>query len=132
MVVDTSAILAILLREPDAARFARAVAEASHRQVSAAGVVETGIVLLARTGSDAELDEWIAAVGATVSPVTAEQSVLARVAYREYGKGRHPAALNYGDRFAYALAKASGEPLLFTGNDFGQTDIVVYPLPASP
>jgi ribonuclease VapC len=93
--------------------------------MSAANIVETGIIVGARFGPDAErdLDLFVARANIEIAPVTADQAMLARRAFREFGKGQHPAGLNFGDCFAYALAKASGEPLLFKGNDFSQTDI---------
>jgi ribonuclease VapC len=125
MVIDTSAILAILRMENDAAYFARALSAADVRLMSAANIVETGIIVGARFGPDAErdLDLFVARANIEIAPVTADQAMLARRAFREFGKGQHPAGLNFGDCFAYALAKASGEPLLFKGNDFSQTDI---------
>lgn len=130
MVVDTSAILAILLQEEDAHLFAEAIETAERPLISAASVVEAGVVLVARHGPEARADlaALLEAGGLGVEPVTAEQSTLALDAFEAFGKGRGPgrdrgAALNYGDCFAYALAKASGQPLLFKGEDFSQTDI---------
>lgn len=125
MVVDTSAVVAILRMEPDAAHFAESLAAADVRLMSAANLVEAGIILGARFGPDAEqdLDLLVARAGIEIVPVTPEQATIARRAFRAFGKGQHPAGLNFGDCFAYALAKASGQPLLFKGNDFAQTDI---------
>jgi ribonuclease VapC len=125
MVVDTSALIAILLLEPEAERFARAIAEARPRLISAASLFEAGIVIESRLGVEAggDLDDFVADVGLEIEPVTAHQVGIARQAYRTYGRGNHPAALNFGDCFAYALAKTSGLPLLFKGGDFAQTDI---------
>jgi ribonuclease VapC len=125
MVVDASALIAILLLEPEAERFARAIVEARTRLLSAASLLEAGIVIEGRLGPMAggDLDEFLADVGLEIEPVTAHQVGIARRAYRTYGRGNHPAGLNFGDCFAYALAKATGLPLLFKGSDFAQTDI---------
>jgi ribonuclease VapC len=125
MVVDTSALVAIFLLEPEAERFAHAILEAPKAAISAANLLEAGIILDARIGrqDSSELDEFVANVGLEVEPVTADQVRVARLAYRTYGRGNHPAGLNFGDCFAYALAKATGLPLLFKGSDFAQTDI---------
>lgn len=126
MVLDTSAIVAILLREPEAARFNELIATAATRLISAATLVEVAFVIEARkreTGR-ADLDRFLADASIGVVALTEEHAAVAREAFRRYGKGRHAAALNLGDVFAYALAKATGEPLLFKGNDFAQTDIV--------
>lgn len=125
MVADTSALLAILLREPDARTIARRLLAHSKRRVSAASLFEAGIKAdnhpNPRMGL--ALDALIARLRFDIEPVTADHVKLAREAYRRFGKGNHPAALNYGDCFAYALAKATNEPLLFKGNDFSRTDI---------
>jgi len=120
MVLDTSALIAILAAEPEATALAAALATADTRRLSAASLLETAIVIESRHGpaGGQKLDELIHAAQIQIEPVTA-----ARLAYRTYGKGRHPAGLNYGDCFSYALAKISGEPLLFKGEDFSQTDI---------
>ncbi len=127
MVLDTSAIVAILAREPVADRLVQAVEAARTRLVSAATVVETSLVVLGRYGEAGEpqLDRLLGAIGAEVVPVGEEQVTLARDAALRYGRGRHPAALNLGDCFSYALAIARGEPLLFVGGDFGKTDVDV-------
>ena len=126
MVVDSSALLAIFLIEPEAEAFAHAISNAPDVLISAASMLETGIVLDGRIAADAtaDLDTFIAGTGLSVEPVTAEQARLARVAYRTYGRGNHRANLNFGDCFAYALAKATDRPLLFKGNDFAHTDII--------
>ncbi len=125
MVLDTSAIIAILFDEADALAFARAIEAEPVRRISAATLLETAIVVEARHGlAGAEkLDQFLSAARLQVAPVTEEQSAIARLAFRDYGKGRHPAALNYGDCFSYALAQSASEPLLFKGNDFAQTDV---------
>ncbi|MCK6443120.1 type II toxin-antitoxin system VapC family toxin [Elstera cyanobacteriorum] len=125
MVIDTSAIIAILLGEPEAPELARAIEDGSPRLLSAANLLETSMVIEARKGDAAgrELDLLLYRAGIDVVPVDQEQAEIARVAWRRYGKGRHPANLNFGDCFAYALAKTTGLPLLFKGDDFSQTDI---------
>jgi ribonuclease VapC len=130
MVIDTSALLAIFLGEPERKPFLKLIIEAPSRLISAANVLETGIVLEARRGEAAgrEFDLFVVRANLEVVSVDDEQVEVARSAWRKYGKGRHPAALNFGDCFAYALAKSSGEPLLAKGTDFAQTDIVVCSL----
>ncbi len=124
MVVDTSALLAILLREDDAKQFEHLIAHAAEPLLSAVAVVEFGMIALSRRGFTAEevegrLRDW----GLVILPVTAASARLALAAFDRYGRGRHPAKLNFGDCFAYALAKERGLPLLFKGNDFALTDI---------
>ncbi len=125
MVVDTSALLAILFNEEDADRFAGAIAAAARRLISAANLLEAGIVVDSQISPAAgrQLDAFIERAAFTVAPVTPEQVRTARQAYLDFGKGNHPAGLNFGDCFAYALAKTTGEPLLFKGGDFSRTDI---------
>lgn len=125
MVIDTSALVAILSDEPERRAFNEAIAADPVRLVSAGTLIEAGIVLEARYGEIAgrELDLFLHRAGCEIVPVDAEQAELARRAARRYGKGLHPAGLNYGDLFAYALAKATEEKLLFKGQDFTQTDI---------
>ena len=125
MVIDTSAIIAILLEEPDAAALAEAIADDPKRLVSAFSVLEASIVIEARKGEPGgrELDLLLHRIQAQVVSVTSEQSELARRAWRQFGKGRHPAGLNIGDCCTYALAKLSGEALLFKGVDFSKTDL---------
>ena len=125
MIVDTSAVLAILFGEPDAGRYERVIAEASHCRMSVASFLETSIVLESRAGTEAqhELDTFRKRAPIFLEPVTASHAEAARRAWRRFGKGNHPAALNFGDCFAYALAEATGEPLLFKGSDFTLTDI---------
>jgi ribonuclease VapC len=125
MVIDTSALIALLSMEPESARLAVALESDATRLVSAATVVEAGLVIESRFGSDGgrELDLLIAKAGLSIEPVTADQADAAREAWRRYGKGRHSAGLNFGDCFSYALAKVTGEPLLFKGDDFAHTDI---------
>jgi ribonuclease VapC len=125
MVLDTSALLALLLDESEAEDFRAAVEEDTTRLVSAATLLETALVIEARKGEPGgqALDTLVQKADVVVVPVDAEHVAEARRAYRRFGKGRHPAGLNYGDLFAYALARASGEPLLFKGDDFAKTDI---------
>lgn len=125
MIVDSSAILAILFAEPDAADFARAISTADSCKISAATFVEVAVVVEAQTQGHGsrQLDALLRRARITIEPVTEEQAHLARQAYTDFGKGRHPAGLNFGDCFSYALAKASGQALLFKGNDFSRTDI---------
>jgi ribonuclease VapC len=125
MVVDTSALIALLSMEPEAARLAVALESDATRLISAATVVEAGLVIEARYGpvGGRELDLLIAKAGLSTEAVTAEQADVARDAWRRYGKGRHSAGLNFGDCFSYALAKVTGEPLLYKGDDFTHTDI---------
>jgi ribonuclease VapC len=129
MVIETSAVLAILLEEPEAAEFAQLIEDDPAPVISAASVLEAGIVLISRHGPDARDDLWdfLAQGGLHVEPVTAEQADLALEAYQRYGKGRHRAGLNFGDCFAYALCQATGQPLLCKGQDFSQTDIATVP-----
>jgi len=125
MVIDTSALVAMLNDEPEAQRFEAAV-EAEHvRLISAATYLETAIVIETRFGEPGgrELDLWLHRAAVDLVAVDADQADAARLAYRMYGKGRHRGGLNYGDCFAYALAKVSGQPLLFKGDDFARTDI---------
>ncbi|WEX90130.1 type II toxin-antitoxin system VapC family toxin [Sinorhizobium garamanticum] len=125
MVIDTSAIVALAFNEPEAETYERKVVDAPRRFISAATVLELAIVIEARLGEAgaAELDLWLYKAGVEIVAVDAEQIAVARRAWRSYGKGRHPAGLNYGDCFSYALAKTRNEPLLFKGDDFSRTDI---------
>ena len=127
MIVDSSALIAILSDEPEQALFNDALARADVCQMSAATFVEVSIVVEASRGYDGvrDLDLLIATAGIVVVPVDVEQAHVAREAYRQYGKGRQTGArLNYGDCFSYALARVTALPLLFKGEDFSQTDIV--------
>lgn len=125
MVIDTSALVAVLFDEPERTRFAEAIAADPRRLVSAASIVESSIIVEARRGESAgrELDLLLHRAGVITVAVDAEQAEEARRAWRHFGKGRHKAGLNYGDCFAYALARVSGEPLLFKGKDFALTDV---------
>ncbi len=126
MVVDSSAIIAIMAGEPDAELYARAIERASTPLVSAASWLETAMVLTRWFGDgvEVELDRFMQAATLDIVPVDALQARLALQAYLRFGKGRHVAALNYGDCMSYALARSSGEALLYKGTDFARTDIV--------
>ena len=125
MVIDTSAIVAILQNEPEAAALERTMVASPIRLVAATCVLEARMVLVSRRGEHAlaELDLWLAKIAADVIPVDADLVDLATQAWLTFGKGRHPAALNFADCLSYALAKRAGAPLLYKGNDFPQTDI---------
>lgn len=127
MIVDTSALIAILRDEPEAAFCAMAIENAPVRRVSAANFLEAASVIDGSRDAIASrrFDDLVKEAGLVIEPVTEAQARIARDAYRDFGKGSgHPARLNFGDCFAYALAKATGEPLLFRGNDFTHTDVV--------
>jgi ribonuclease VapC len=126
MVIDTSALLAILFGEPEALSFTRTIVDESRKLISAFNALESGIVIEARKGEAGgrELDLLMHRARIEIVATNADQAELARTAWRKFGKGNHPAGLNIGDCCAYALAKYSGEPLLFKGNDFTQTDIM--------
>lgn len=127
MIIDTSAIIAILRNEPEAAFCAQAIADAAERRLSAANFLEAAVVIDGSRDPVAsrKFDELVREARLTIEPVTEAQVRIAREAYRDFGKGTgHPAQLNFGDCFAYALAKTMGEPLLFKGQDFTHTDVV--------
>src|SRR3984957_10676989 len=128
MVIDTSALAAIFFHEPERDAFRNAIVAASSRLISAATVLEAGMVIEGRRGGGAgrEFDLFVVRTQIQIVPVDAEIADLARSAWRKYGKGRHPAGLNFGDCFSYALAKASGEPLLAKGTDFAKTDALIH------
>ena len=124
MVVDSSAVVAILLREPEARVFAECIGSQSDPVMSAASYVEVAIVARSRGQvGRALVDATLERVGIEVIPVSAAQARLAADAFARFGRGRHPARLNYGDCFVYALAKERNEPLLFKGSDFSRTDL---------
>lgn len=127
MVIDTSALIAMLTDEPEASSLETAVQEDPVRLMSTASYLEAAIVIETRFGEPGgrELDLWLHRAGVDLVAVDPDQAEAARAGYRRYGKGRHRAGLNYGDCFAYALAKISGQPLLFTGDDFAHTDVGV-------
>jgi ribonuclease VapC len=134
MVIDTSALIAILEDEPERSAFVRMIVAADSRLVSAATVLEAGIVMESRRGEHAgrELDLLLHRAKVEIVPVDAEQVEVARAACRRYGRGHHAPGLNFGDCFAYALAKLRGEALLFKGNDFAATDIGTPEFPQFP
>ena len=125
MVIDTSAIAAILFAEDDAERYAEVIARDQIRLVSAGTVLECSLVVEGELGEEGgrELDLLVLRAGIETIAFNADQLSIARHAFRTFGKGRHPAGLNYGDCFSYALSKSSGEPLLFKGADFSETDV---------
>lgn len=125
MIIDTSALIAILLNAPEAEKFAEAIALDQRRLISAFNLLETAIVIEAKKGEAGGRELDLLLHRAQIEPVamTSDQAELARSAWRKYGKGNHPAGLNIGDCCAYALAKVSGEPLLFKGADFSRTDV---------
>jgi ribonuclease VapC len=125
MIIDTSAVLAILLDERDAAIFASAIENADDRRMSVANYLEAAIVIDNRGDAVAqrEFDRFFQRSGIIIEPVTLDEARIAREAYRDFGKGRHRAGLNFGDCFAYALARVSDQPLLFKGRDFSRTDL---------
>jgi ribonuclease VapC len=126
VIIDTSALMAILRAEPDASEIAHAIESARDRRISAVNWLETAVVIDASRDPVASrrFDELVQTAELYVEPVTHDQARIARDAYRDFGKGSgHKAGLNFGDCFAYALAKTAGEALLFKGNDFGHTDI---------
>lgn len=126
MILDASAVIAILRNESDAAAYAKAIAEAESRRISAVNYAEAAIVIDSSRDPIAsrKFDEFLRVAKLVVEPVTERQARIAREAYRDFGKGSgHPAGLNFGDCFAYALTKSAGEPLLFKGSDFSKTDV---------
>lgn len=125
MIVDTSALIAVLYQEPDAARFERLLARADVCRISAGNLVELSIVVQGQFGPALMLQAQalLRDLKVHIEPVTAEQAWLAHQAFCDFGRGKHPAGLNFGDCFAYALAKDLREPLLFKGDDFAQTDV---------
>jgi ribonuclease VapC len=127
VIVDASALIAILRDEPEASACARAIEAASRRRISAANFVEAAIVIDAAHDPIASrrFDDLLRAAQLEIEPVTEAQARIAREAYRDFGRGSgHPARLNFGDCFAYALARVTGEPLLFKGDDFTHTDLI--------
>jgi ribonuclease VapC len=126
MILDTSALIAILVGEKEADDFRELILESVDCKMSAVSLVEASIIAESNGGSGGllQLDAFLRVAEISIAPVSAEQAYVARQAYSEFGKGRHVAGLNLGDCFSYALAKVSGEPLLFKGKDFGKTDIL--------
>lgn len=125
MILDTSAMVAILYREPEAADFARLIHDAELCRISVASYVELSMVIENQLGPEGmrQTEAFFRRAGVVIEPVTLDHGEIARQAFLDFGKGRHKAGLNFGDCFSYALAKATGEPLLFKGTDFSQTDI---------
>ena len=130
MVIDASAVIAILPAEDDAERYTHAIEAAAGPRISAASYLEAAVAIDNRGDvlAQREFDRFIRRAGMEVVSVNLEQAELARQAYRDFGKGRHPAGLNFGDCFSYALAKFTDEPLLFKGADFSHTDVKAEPL----
>jgi ribonuclease VapC len=126
MIVDTSAVIAILFNEPDAQTYARAISESGACRISAANFLEASMVAEIQSGTNGgrQFDAFVQRTGMVIEPVTADHARLARQAYLDFGKWRHPAGLNFGDCFSYALSRMSGEPLLFKGEGFPKTDII--------
>ena len=127
MIVDTSAVLAVLFGESDADRYARLMVQADRCRMSVANFLEAAMVVEGRAGAAGgdELDLLAQRTPIELEPVTVEHFEAARRAWRRFGKGNHPAGLNFGDCFAYALAETTGEPLLYKGDDFALTDMSV-------
>jgi ribonuclease VapC len=125
MILDTSALIAVLFREPEAELYIRLIHDADRCLISAGTYLELSIVLerQAEPEADRQRQAFFRRAGIVIEPFTVEQAHVARQAFHDFGKGRHPAGLNFGDCFAYALAKIRGEPLLFKGEDFKKTDI---------
>ena len=126
MIIDTSAIIAVLFNEDDAKIYAQLITQSGSRRMSAATFVETAIVVetQTKTNGSRQFDAFMRLADIAIEPVTEEHAHIARQAFIDFGKGRHAAGLNYGYCFSYALAKATGEPLLFKGKDFSKTDLV--------
>ena len=125
MIVDTSAVIAVLFGEPEADSYTRLIHDADRCLISTGTFLELSIVIERQTGPEVarQCDMFFRRAGIVIEPFTVEQAHIARQAFHDFGKGRHPAGLNFGDCFAYALTKTSGEPLLFKGEDFKRTDI---------
>ena len=126
MILDSSAVIAVLAREPDAELYVQAISRAAQCRISAGNFIELSMVIQSQFSAEVlqQCDALFRRVGIVIEPVTLDQAHLARQAFQDFGKGRHPAGLNFGDCFAYALSKHTGEPLLFKGNDFNKTDVV--------
>jgi ribonuclease VapC len=126
VILDTSALVAILANEPDSGIYVQAISRAPQCRISAGNFLELSIVMEGQFGAEAlrQSDALLRRIGVSIEPVTVEQVQAARQAFHDFGKGRHPAGLNFGDCFAYALAKTMGQPLLFKGDDFKKTDVL--------
>src|ERR1017187_3871009 len=127
MIIDSSVMVAMLLEEPEGQLFDVTIARSAVCRMSSAGLLEASMILQSRRGAEGvrDLDLLIVRFLIEIVPFTESQARLARAAFKRYGKGRHPAKLNFGDCMAYALARETGEELLFKGTDFAQTDVVV-------
>jgi ribonuclease VapC len=125
MILDTSALVAVLFGEPEADAFTRLIHDAERCLISSGSFLELSIVIERQAGPEAarQCDMFFRRAGIIIEPFTVEQAHIARQAFHDFGKGRHRAGLNFGDCFAYALSKVTGEPLLFKGNDFRKTDV---------
>ena len=134
MIIDTSAILAVLKDEPDRRLFTEAIEAAASPRISAATFLEASMVVQSRFGAEGiqRLDMLLETARVEVMAVNPAQARIGRQAFVDFGKGRHPAGLNYGDCFTYALARQLGEPLLCKGNDFAQTDLELVLAPEPP
>lgn len=128
MVIDSSAIIAILQAEPERQAYIEAISSVNYRNMSAVSFVETSLVLVSRYGAKAmqEIDDFIGKAQIRIRSVDENQALIARRAFLEFGKGKHPAQLNFGDCFAYALAKGLDQPLLFKGEGFSKTDVKLF------
>ncbi|MBV8206925.1 MAG: type II toxin-antitoxin system VapC family toxin [Acidobacteria bacterium] len=126
MILDTSAIVAVLFREPEAESFVREIHQAERCLISAGTFLELAIVMERQGEAEAvrQCDMFFRRARIVVTPFTVEQAHIAKQAFHDFGRGNHPAGLNFGDCFAYALARVTGEPLLFKGDDFGKTDVL--------
>jgi len=126
VILDTSALVAILAKEPDYDLYVTAISRARSCRISVGNFVELSMVVEGQFGAEVlwQCDALFRRIGIIIDPITVEQAHTARQAFHDFGKGRHPAGLNLGDCFAYALAKVAGEPLLFKGGDFKKTDVV--------
>ncbi len=126
MILDTSPLVAILGKEPDSELYVQAISRAPRCRMSAGNFIELSIVIESQFDAEVgrQCDALFRRIGIVIEPVTVEHAYLARQAFHDFGKGRHAARLNFGDCFAYALAKLTGEPLLFKGEDFKKTDLV--------
>ncbi|HEV2382917.1 MAG TPA: type II toxin-antitoxin system VapC family toxin [Terriglobia bacterium] len=126
MILDTSALAAIFFGEPEATQYTAIIHDAERCLISAANFLELAIVVETQIGAEAvrQCDMFFRRAGIVIEPFTVEQAHIARQAFHDFGKGRHSAGLNFGDCFAYALSKITGEPLLFKGQDFAKTDIL--------
>lgn len=126
MILDTSALVAVLFREPETDLYTQIIHDADRCLISAGSFLELSIVFERQAAPEAnrQCEMFFRRAGIAIEPFTVEQAHIARQAFHDFGKGRHAAGLNFGDCFAYALAKVTGEPLLFKGDDFSKTDIV--------